>query len=68
MFDDISGWHAGVETALPAGLRIAVPMKRVAEVCQLLAVHQIPHEIELDASRASGDRTQPKPALPEGVD
>jgi hypothetical protein len=68
MYDDISGWHAGVETDLLSGLRLLVPTKRVAEVCRLRSVHQIPHEIEPEVSRTLGHRAQPQRTLHEGAD
>ena len=68
MYDDIAGWHAGAETDLFSGFRIAVPMKRVSEVCRLLTVHQIPHEIELEVSRTLGHRAQLQGAPHEGAD
>jgi hypothetical protein len=68
MYDDISGWHVGAEADLASDFRIAVPMKRVAEVCRLLSVHRIPHEIEMETSRTLGQRTQLVRFLRDGAD
>jgi hypothetical protein len=68
MYDNISGWHAGAKAVVASDFRIAVPMKRVAEVCRLLSVHRIPHEIQLETSRTVEPRTQLSRFLREGAE
>jgi hypothetical protein len=67
MFDDISGWHAGVDKEGILGTRIAVPAQRVAEVCRILAAHRIPHAIERRVFTAQ-DEFSPQPTARQGAD
>ena len=41
------------------GFRIAVPIRRMSEVCRLLSIHRIPHEIELAVARVGAQSLRP---------
>jgi hypothetical protein len=46
MFEDISGWRAGVKRFRTPGCCIAVPMSSIADVCRLLSRRQISHAVD----------------------
>ena len=68
MNEETSGSHAITEQDLFQGFRIAVPFRRISEVCRILSVHRIPHAIEVAVASNPGYGPRPALSLHEGSD
>jgi hypothetical protein len=68
MFDDISGWYAGVDEGNIGCSHIVVSPRWLADACRLLANHHIPHAVEGETRTLQESHASTQPAVRLGSD